>query len=190
MKITKYQEASEIWLNAKDKLNNYLLKRTKDPELSNELVNEVLMKLYNSCCKGAEIKNLNAWLFQITSNVLMDYYKRQNKITHEVPESASSTEGDADKELALFISPMIKFLPEKYATPLRMSDIEGVKQKQIAETLGLGLSATKSRIQRARVLLKDEIVECFELEFSKDGGIQNAHLKSSCTSLKNNVPKK
>lgn len=51
-----------------------------------------------------------------------------------------------------------------------MADIEGMKHQQIADNLNLGLPATKSRIQRARKLLRDKIHFCFHTqECSKSG---------------------
>jgi len=43
MKIERYDEASTLWLNYKDGLYAYLLKRVKDPTLAEELTQQSLM---------------------------------------------------------------------------------------------------------------------------------------------------
>ena len=69
-----------------------------------------------------------------------------------------------------------------------MADLDGIPQKDIAIALGLGLSATKSRIQRARQLLKKQIKTCYHLKIDKNGVPIEIDLKDTCYSL--NVLKK
>jgi RNA polymerase sigma-70 factor (ECF subfamily) len=76
-------------------------------------------------------------------------------------------------------------LPEKYAIPLKMADIEGLKQQEIANKLGLSLTGAKSRIQRARKLLKEEIHTCFHTKECSSAGLTDFSLRQDCTPLKN-----
>lgn len=64
---------------------------------------------------------------------------------------------------------MINLLPEMYAVPLRMSNVEGTRLKDIAVELNLGLPAVKQRVSRARKLLKDVFTECCLLELDDKG---------------------
>jgi RNA polymerase sigma-70 factor, ECF subfamily len=86
--------------------------------------------------------------------------------------------------------PMIQFLPEEYATPLKMADIDGLKQAVIAEKLGLSLTATKSRIQRARQLLKSEFITCCHFETDKNGQLISFEVKDNCAPLQAIIKKK
>jgi RNA polymerase sigma-70 factor (ECF subfamily) len=85
--------------------------------------------------------------------------------------------------MAVYLEPLLSFLPEKYAVPVKLSDIEKVKQQYIAEILGLSLTAIKTRIQRARKMLKQEIEVCFYLEESTKPGLTAFSIKISCTPL-------
>ena len=78
---------------------------------------------------------------------------------------------------------MLDFLPKKYAVPLKMADIEGLKQADIAQKLNMNLSATKTRIQRARQLLKSEFGTCCHFETDKKGIIISFDIKDSCEPL-------
>jgi len=62
-KINKYSEVSSLWLDYKNGLKFYILKKVKDEEIANDLSHEVLMKIYNACCSGSEIKNVRSWMF-------------------------------------------------------------------------------------------------------------------------------
>lgn len=169
MKINQYNQVWDLWLSYKDKLHGYVMKRFKDEELAKDTTQEVLLKMHKSCCSDKEIKNVNSWLFQIAHNTVIDQLRQQNKVVHESVEKIEEADESVWQELAECVEPLIKLLPEKYAIPLKMSDIEGIKQADIAVKLDIGLSAAKSRIQRARTMLKEEIVRCCNLETNKNG---------------------
>ncbi|WP_185974302.1 sigma factor-like helix-turn-helix DNA-binding protein [Litoribacter populi] len=64
-----------------------------------------------------------------------------------------------------------------------MADIDGIKQSDIAEKLGLNLSTTKSRIQRARQMLREEFLTCCHLETDRKGNLIGFAVKESCKPL-------
>jgi len=184
MKITKYEQVWEIWIQSKDRLFGYVLSRFKNRALAEEVTQEVLLKMYKSCCSKKEINNLNAWLYQIAHHASLDIIKRETKQRQLVQANELENSSIVWEELSFFLEPLINFLPEKYAIPLKMADLENIPQKEIAAKLGLGLSATKSRIQRGRLQLKEEILACFNLETDKNGTPINFELKDNCSPLK------
>ena len=143
-KIEKYENVSKLWLEYKNALKFYILKKVKNEDLANELSHEVLMKVYNSCCSGNEIRNIRSWMFQIAHNTTIDYLKKENKFTHEIPEIIESDENNSYKEAEQLLKPLIMLLPNKYALPLQLSDIEQLKQSEISIKMNLTLTATKS----------------------------------------------
>lgn len=185
-KIKKYIEVSSLWIEYKSGLKYYILKKLKNEDLADELSHEVLMKIYNSCCSGIEIKNIKSWMYQIAHNTVIDYLKIENKFTNEVTEKFESDESNTYEEAEKFVEPLIKLLPDKYALPLLMSDIEGINQFEVSRKMNLSLTATKSRIQRARKLLKEKIIECSNLEINAKGKPVSIEIKSDCKPLKKN----
>ncbi len=179
MKLQSYQEIWDIWLESKEKLNRYILSRFKDKELAQDISQDVLLKMHKSCCSDRNIKNINSWLFQIAHNSALDHIKKSKKefeldIDLEEPQNIWT-------DLSEFIEPMIDCLPESYAIPLRMFDIEGKSHKVIAEELNLNLSASKSRVHRGRDQLKEQIKSCFHIESNKDGVPISFQLKENCS---------
>ncbi|HSI70084.1 MAG TPA: RNA polymerase sigma factor SigZ [Gillisia sp.] len=175
-----------IWQDHKNELFSFILKRVKDRELSEDILQEVLMKVYKFCLSKRGVRNLRSWLFQIAQNTITDHYRSSSKFTDsEVPDVAEEDENMAFKEAVNFIEPMLGFLPEEYAVPLRMADIDGLKQAEIAQKLSLSLPATKSRIQRARQLLKAEFVTCCNFETDAQGNLVSFDIKATCTPLLN-----
>ena len=62
-----------------------------------------------------------------------------------------------DDERSQTIARAIATLPEKYRVPVILRDVEGRTYDEIAEIMELGLGTTKSRISRARGLLKEKL---------------------------------
>ncbi|MCG9971962.1 sigma-70 family RNA polymerase sigma factor [Christiangramia crocea] len=189
MELNKYKDISEQWLEYKDALNNYILKITKDPDVANSLSHEVLMKVYSSCCSGREIRNIRSWLFQIAYNTCMDHFKKENKNVDLQAEIRESEKDPVYYEAGEFVEPLLGLLPSKYSEPLKLSDIQGLKQQDVADKLDLSLTAAKSRIQRARQMLKEKIMECVHVEVDGQGNLMAFDIKGTCGPLQEHLKK-
>lgn len=188
-RIKKYSQVPPLWLKYKEGITFYILKKVKDKAIAEDLSHEILLKVYNSCCSGKEINNVRSWLFQIAHNTTIDSLKKRAKFNNEVPEIVLEDEDSAYQDAEALVEPLISLLPEKYAVPLRLSDIDELKQAEIAQKLNLSLTAAKSRIQRARKLLKDKIIACSNLVTSEKNGLISIELKEDCSALQNHLKK-
>jgi RNA polymerase sigma-70 factor (ECF subfamily) len=65
------------------------------------------------------------------------------------------------EETRKLIELAIDRLPDMYRDPFVLSDIEGLANAEIGEVLGLSLAAVKSRLHRARLLLRDALAPHF-----------------------------
>ena len=128
-------------------------------------------------------------MFQIAHNTVVDYLKKENKFTNEVSNILEAEETNAYREAEELVTPLLKLLPEKYGIPLQLSDIEGLKQSEVSKKINLSLTATKSRIQRARILLKEKIIECSILEINDKGNVTSIEIKSGCKPLQETLKK-
>ncbi|HZU36254.1 MAG TPA: sigma-70 family RNA polymerase sigma factor [Gemmataceae bacterium] len=67
-----------------------------------------------------------------------------------------------DRETQELIENAIAKLPEIYRDVYVLADVEGLPNAEIGEMLGLSLAAVKSRLHRARMLMRDELAPHFE----------------------------
>ncbi|MEX0968746.1 MAG: sigma-70 family RNA polymerase sigma factor [Bacteroidia bacterium] len=186
-KIKKVCEpVAPAFLLYEEALKGFLLNKTKDADLAGEILRQVLLKVYNNCEKLAEVQNVKAWLFQITRNALYDYYKEQQKTTDiEAMHEEDEPEMDApEEEIKECIKPLMRLLPDKYYQPLKMYDLEGIPQKEIAEKLGLSHGAVRVQIKRGREKLRELFLECCDLEMDSRGRVVAMEVKDSCKPLK------
>ena len=66
---------------------------------------------------------------------------------------------------------MIEELPEKDREALKLTDIEGLTQRELADRLKISVSGAKSRVQRAREKLKEVLLECCHVEVDRLGRV-------------------
>lgn len=60
---------------------------------------------------------------------------------------------------------MMDSFPAEYCEALCLTEIAGLSQKAYAEKVGITYSCAKSRVQRARKLLKDMMMRCCHYQF-------------------------
>jgi RNA polymerase sigma-70 factor (ECF subfamily) len=163
-----------IWQAYRAELFRFVYRRVRDEMLAEDIVHDVFIKAH---AHGQDLKDpgkLRPWLYRITRNALVDHH-RARRPTEPVPEDlVGETDGGddrAEQELARCLLPLLDGLPERYRHALTLAEIEGRTQREIAEAAGLSLSGAKSRVQRARRMLRDVLLRCCRVEIDKRGGV-------------------
>lgn len=174
-----------LWENFHEPLEKFIARRVANPHDAEDLLQEVFVKISLKLDTLMDQEKIHAWIYQIARNVIVDYY-RSGKTFAELPEDLAegvdgvlgpSAEveagagGNANAEMAGCLTGMVQQLPEKYREAILLTEFENLTQKALAERLGLSVSGAKSRVQRARKLLKDMMLDCCRLEFDRCGNI-------------------
>jgi RNA polymerase sigma-70 factor, ECF subfamily len=174
----------EIWEEYKSSLLGYIQKRVDNNDDAKDILQDVLLKSYQFCSKGKTVLHLKSWLYKITQNTIIDYYKKANKnIPFDIDPVYEESEQSLIGEASEYIKVLLKLLPDEYAIPLYMCDLEEIDQKTISQKLNLTLPNTKSRIQRGRVKLKERFLECCIVAFDDKGEMVSFDIKPQCKEL-------
>ena len=72
---------------------------------------------------------------------------------------------------------LIREIPEPYQQAIRLSELEGQTQRELAGQLGLSHSGAKSRVQRARSMLKKQLERCCVLQFDRRNNLADCEPK-------------
>lgn len=173
---------NKIWNEHKDYLSNFISTKLNDQHQVEDILQEVSIKLLDNLNRKTEIKNHKTWLFQVTRNTIADYYRKHKKEVELATDSSETiTNSTVDACVCDLSSFVIQtYLPEKYSQALYLSDIERKPQQEIAKMLNLSLSATKSRIQRGRIKLKELVGDCIDVFYNNKGQIVDFQLKKGC----------
>ncbi|MEJ2634718.1 MAG: RNA polymerase sigma factor SigZ [Calditrichia bacterium] len=165
-------DTEKLWRDFNQKLEGFIIKRINDAEDARDILQEVYLKIHSYAEKISGLRNTENWLYSITSNTIIDYYRtRKNK--KQLPEELSAMpeldSGDVKKQLAPAIRSMIDTLPNPYREALIFTEYQGMTQSGLAQKMGISLSGAKSRVQRARKMLRDIMDECCHYELDRFG---------------------
>ena len=109
----------EIWEEYKSSLLGYIQKRVTNNDDSKDILQEVLLKSYQFCSKGKTVLHLKSWLYKITQNTIVDFYKKANKnLPFDIDPVYEENEQSLIGEASEYIKALLKLLPDKYAIPL------------------------------------------------------------------------
>ena len=114
------------------------------------------------------IEDHKAWIAKIAWRVAIERGKKQpfismselemrNAATQIVSQFTSAEENASGKELSALLASLISALPEPLRDALRLSSIEGLSPAEIAQVLESSESSIRSRIFRARQILKEKL---------------------------------
>lgn len=149
------------WRRHLAELRRFVGRRVYDRHEADDIVQEALVRAHEARHRLQSPERLPAWLARIASNLIVDRH-RARRPTEELPEhlAAPEPEDDPVARLAPCLPGMVDELPPTYRDALRWSELEGLPQREVAQRLGLSWSGAKSRIQRARALLRAQIEAC------------------------------
>lgn len=180
-----------IWTACRAKITDFVKIRVSNNYHVEELVQEIFIKIHKNIDKLKDNTKLSSWVFTICRNTVIDYY-RKNK-PHFEPiddfdideESNSDSLVDKDErnlndEIVSALQPMIGSLPEIYAQAIDLVELKGVSQVDLAQKLNISVSGAKSRVQRARQMIKESLMNCCHYEFDKYGTVIGVKPKCCC----------
>ena len=163
-----------IWKEYHDKLYSFILSRVSESSVADDILQEVFMRILSRIDTLKDCDKLQSWIYQITRNSIIDCYRTQKK-TSELPSMLTAPENEisdrARKDINNCLLPMIESLPDPYRESVRLSEIQGKTQKEVAEKQGISLSGAKSRVQRGRAMIKELMFGCCHFEFDKQGNV-------------------
>jgi RNA polymerase sigma-70 factor (ECF subfamily) len=163
MTMYKDHETPRFWINYGAALRSYVQKKVTDKHSVEDILHEVYLKIFcyckrhDFCCDKAGVKNIRSWVFQVCHNTIIDFQKEKAKYAHDgdwsevLPDDSSASVLDRPVKL----EELIQNLPAKYAEAVYYDSVLLLKQADIADKLGVSLSAAKSRIQRGKKMFRD-----------------------------------
>ncbi len=171
---TMNYSTEEVWDNFNKQLYSFIYKRVNNKVEAEDILQNVFIKIHKNIESLTESEKLPAWIYSIARNTIIDYYRNSgNKINIEfnedfiVPEI--EVEGDLYCQIKACLSSFVKILPEKYRDSVELSELRGMKQKDVAETLSISLPAAKSRILRGKEMIKQHFIDCCKFKLDDNG---------------------
>ena len=165
------------------KVFNIVYRITGDYNDAEDISQDVFIKVFKAIKNFKEQASFYTWLYRITINECMDKIKKKKKaivysldvpietegdeITREVKDERELPDEKIErKELRSYIQAALNSISYEHRTMIILRDIQGFSYEEIAEMLKCPGGTVKSRISRARKVLKDLLNSKRELFFN------------------------
>src|SRR6266487_1394021 len=107
--MTTKCDVPQFWLENKELVYAYVKKRIRDEATTQDLCQEVLLKVYKYCALKTGVKNIRSWLFEIARNTIIDHYRKEKQaksLTCYYSGSPTNNESDIYQSLSIYIRPL------------------------------------------------------------------------------------
>jgi RNA polymerase sigma-70 factor, ECF subfamily len=177
-----------VWEAFHAPLMQFILKRVHDEATAEDLLQEVFLRVHQQVETLKDARKLESWLYQIARNSIIDYYRGSRPtISLEASDALYLPEDAPDDDIITELFPsvraMVRSLPETDRQALILTEYQGLTQKELSERLGLSFSGAKSRVQRAREKLKQQLLACCHFELDRRGHVINYQPRCQCCSV-------
>ncbi len=156
-----------------DSMYNFAYRLTFDEDDSKDLVQDTYLKAYRFINSFEQGTNAKAWLFRILKNSFINEYRKKSKQPTKVDyqevetyynsddvdyQSTTDLRAESVKDmLGDEISNALNSLAVDFRTVIILCDLEGFTYEEMAKILDIPIGTVRSRLHRARNLLKDKL---------------------------------
>ncbi|MCA1751413.1 MAG: RNA polymerase sigma factor [Cryomorphaceae bacterium] len=154
----------------KNKMYRFALSYLKDEAEAGDVVQDMLLRLWETRDRLGELRSLEAWCMTLTRNKCLDQLKRADRKMRvengdDTREQRFESSGDSphhaleNKELGGLIEAASAGLPEKQRAAFHLRDVQGYSYTEICELLEIDMNQVKVNIFRARKALREALTK-------------------------------
>jgi RNA polymerase sigma-70 factor, ECF subfamily len=165
----------EIVRRYRNPITNFVYRMLDDYERSVELAQETFIRVFTSASRYQANYSFSTYIYRIATNLAISELRRRKRrkfvslFSPFADDNGEAVELDPPDlnplqdeslikdERRKAVAKAITSLPEKYRAAIVLRDVEGLSYDRIAEVLKLSEGTVKSRINRARNLLKEKL---------------------------------
>lgn len=155
-------------------LIGYFLRNTRDWQLSEDLSQETLIRVYNQAWDYLPVGRFKPWMYRIARNLLIDTVRKRSHDALIRAYQARSEESDPglsriagefappeqrlnQDEFANLVDRMLEDIPEEQRQTFVLHHYVGLSLAEVADILESNVATTKSRLRLARERLQDKL---------------------------------
>ncbi len=163
-------DITPTWIRIHKELVIFILKKVKDRVIAEDLLHDVYLKAYVRSKQLRDADKINGWIYRIAQTTIADYYRNRERSplieSDDSPDSSNYNECVSD-----YLASLVQTLPTKYRQVLEWSERENLSQLQISERLQISYAGTRSRVQRARKMLRARFEAMFFVQTDSYGNV-------------------
>lgn len=163
------------------------LEKMVGKDYAEDLCQEVFFKVDQSLKNFKEKSSISTWIYRIATNVAYDKLRtssfKQKTNEHSINEkqiTQCSSEPNSEQkiikdEMNDCIQSYVQDLPEDYRAVIFLSEFEELKNREIAEILGITIENVKIRLHRGKASLKERFEKGCNLYYDEQNVLSCEH---------------
>lgn len=173
----------EVVRRYSNKVYNLAYHLTRDSAAAEEIMQDVFLTVISKIGTLTNEAYFSTWLYRVTTNAAYGFLRKEKKFSDQTPIEDVDQEIQQSydwsnlpddvllsEESRVVLRESIDALPEAMRTVVIMKDMEGLKNEEIADTLGISVPAVKSRLHRGRLILRDLLSGYFSKKYTGSSG--------------------
>ena len=160
--MSVHERLEEIYVAECNHIYTYLLYCGVPPQRAQELAQDSFLKLYLKMSRGEAVENPRAWLYRVAYNSALRHHRRE-PIFDQIGSSIHLVESGMDPEATLIdqqrrlaLVTAVRDLSPQQRNCLHLR-AQGLRYREIAETIGISTSAVSEFVRRAVARLKEAL---------------------------------
>ncbi len=143
-------------------INGILLRTVKDPQIAEELLQQVFLKVWNKIDKyDSQKSSLFTWMRVVAKNIAIDKIRlksySRNLKTESIDVHVNNITGDKTNLSSIDVENLLLELDDKYKVVLIKMYLEGYSQGDISKELDIPIGTIKTRIRKAISILREKL---------------------------------
>jgi RNA polymerase sigma-70 factor, ECF subfamily len=159
------------------KIFRHLRKMVNDPSLAEDLLQDTFLNAYRGLNSFTGASSFSTWLFRIATNSALMYLRKERPETVEYDDKVLTDSVDVLTPSPAFVSTPLEILlslegkekieeaidqlPLIYRSVVVLRDVEGFSLEEVANILGASIPAIKSRLHRARNIVRETLTSYY-----------------------------
>ena len=179
--MRKVQEGDMVSYNTlvtryKDRLFNVLYRMLSSEDEASDLLQETFLRVWQHKMSYDFRFAFSTWIYTIALNLARNELRRRKKIKFlDIFDfadklTAKEEKKDTSANLKVLLDAEMKRLPEKYRTAFLLRDVDNLSYEEIAQVLSVPLGTVKSRVNRARAILRNRLKPRLEESYELSKG--------------------
>jgi RNA polymerase sigma-70 factor (ECF subfamily) len=163
---------TSAWALHEPELRGWVRHRLGNAQDVEDLLQDLFLKALRQGERFCSVQNARAWLFEVARNTLADRLRIERN-TLELPEDLAALvdESDTVDNLSDCLPRVLSELTDEDREAISCCDLQGMAQADFAKSKGLTLSAAKSRLQRARLRMKQQMTLVCQVQVDAKGHV-------------------
>jgi RNA polymerase sigma-70 factor (ECF subfamily) len=137
-------------------LFRYLCRAAGQADIARDLTQDVFLRASRVTAPPTSRTELQAWLFRIARNIVIDHHRRSRRTPDEVP-AEQAPHRPASQDVAVAVNAALATLADLDRDVFLMREVAGLGYEEIAKACEISAGGVRSRIHRARLQLRQQL---------------------------------